>query len=132
MRKVRVQNLVSVVFVIWGLAAVPAIAKQRVTDVVPVEELTGQSLDNGQVTISGFMAAQVALRELTEKWKIAPQDYETVSVRDVGTSYHVLFTTAELHATYFGSPRLPSPILFRVDKKSFQILGYYQYGEDEH
>ena len=104
-----------------------ASSKTSILDVIPDYELADASLDRGEVTIVGLNAIEAATGELKQKWKLDKNDFESVSVRQAGSSLHVLFSNRELHAAYSGSPGLPRPIIFRVRASDLRVLGSFQY-----
>jgi hypothetical protein len=122
----RIQFLILVCVAVCLPFGSVAQAKSDITTVIPESELIGAQTFYGEIRTEGVLAVQAASEELS-KYGLKLADFASVGVFEAGTSFHVTFSMREIGATYFGSPGLQRPILVRVDRKDFKVLGSYQY-----
>ena len=101
-------------------------AAENLLDVFPESELTGPQTSQGGMSVTGLLAVQAALVEMQRRG-INANEYVSVTVNEAGASYHVLFSRRPLNSDVFGSPGLPRPIIIRVRKSDFAVLGSFVY-----
>ena len=123
--------MLRVMTVLFALTAIiqieVAAAKEKITDVFPESELVGIQYSQGGMTIPGFLATQSALEEI-ERRKLPLASYSAVTVQEAGSTFHVSFSQIPLNSGFTGyPPGYPPPLLVRVDKSSYKVLGSYLY-----
>lgn len=124
--------LVGTCFLVVAMLAVssPVLSDDEIHKFIPKSELLGAQAARGELTTEALQAAESALSELRKR-KLNLTDFRSVAVQEAGSSFHVLFSNRELGSTVTGSPGEPRPVIVRVNRKSFKVLGSYQYKQDE-
>jgi hypothetical protein len=110
---------------VLNISAGMVLAAEDITKVFPESELIDAQISQGEISTAGYSAITAAAEALPDL-NLRVIDFKSVSVMEAGASYYVLFSNRALYATYSGSPGTPRPIMVRVSKQGFRVLGLHK------